>query len=275
MLEANYPNFFLDAGIDQQNWQQYGHRLDQVMVREGIAVADVVGVGEKGTGSNMDLYVVHRHAVTLADERGIFNKRVEVRPLCSTAAIARLRTAEEGFKGADLTLTGNDARGGEVLKITWGLGGPDWVEPLVLQQRQWLFEVISKAMDLLSEPPPSPLVSAAPSKAMALTAWATDVVEAAGVGVTDELVQEHANMVAGGIRFTVFLPMGARYGIDDLNQFYPGGQMPEGSPLETFDDLYAHVVAQTGDAEAVDLAIDRQLAGSWREFVDGCREAYS
>jgi hypothetical protein len=34
-----------------------------------------------------------------------------------------------------------------VLKIKWGLGGPDWVEPLVLRQREHLFGVISGAMD--------------------------------------------------------------------------------------------------------------------------------
>jgi hypothetical protein len=276
VLEANYPNLFLDAAIsDQRDQEKYSRCLDAVLAQEGITVADIVGVGENGTGSNLDLYVVHRHAITLTSERGIFNKRISVERLCPTASIERLRTTQEGFKGTELTITGNDGKGAEVLKIKWGLGGPDWVEPLVLRQRENLFKAIGRAMDLISEVPTVPSVSSASSKAAALTAWATDVVKAAEVEVTNALVEEHANMVAGGIRFMVFLRLGAEHGIDDLNQFYPGSELPPGSPIETFDDLYEHVVATVGNRLVVDRAIDEQLAGAWREFVNGCREQYS
>lgn len=242
---------------------------------EGITVADIVGVGENGTGSNLDLYVVHRHGITLTRERGIFNKRITVERQCPLASIERLRTTQEGFKGTELTITGYDGKGAEVLKIKWGLGGPDWVEPLVLRQREHLFKVISAAMDSISEVPVVPPASSTSSKSAALTAWATDVVKAAEVGVREDLVAEHANMVAAGIRFTVFLRLGAERGIDDLSQFYPDHTLPPGSPIDTFDDLYEHVVARVGNRQVVDRAIDEQLAGSWREFVNGCREQYS
>lgn len=275
MLEANYPNFFLDAGInDAHDQEKYSRRLDAVIAQEGIEIADIIGVGEKGTGSNRDLYVVHRQAISLACERGIFNKRVEVQRLCATASIARLRETQEGFKGNELTITANDAKGEQVLRVTWGLGGPDWVEPLVLRQRQHLFQVIGNAMDALAEAPTRSSVSGSSSKAAGLRAWAADVVKAAGVGTTDELVEEHANMAAGGIRFEVFLRAGAQFGIDDLNDFYPDGGMPPGSPIETFDDLYGHVVARVGNSQMIDAAIDELLAASWSEFVNGCRSHY-
>ena len=275
MLEANYPNLFLDAGISSAHDQEkYSRRLDAVIAQEGIGVADIVGLGENGTGSNHDLYVVHRHAVTLAEERGIFNKRTEVRRLCATASIARLRETQEGFKGTELTITANDTKGEQVLRITWGLGGPDWVEPLVLRQRQNLFQVISRAMDMLAEAPVRSSVSGSSSKAAVLRAWAADVVAIAGVGTREELVEEHANMAAAGVRFEVFLRAGAQLGIDDLDDFYPGGGLPPGSPIETFDDLYEHVVARVGDARTIDAAIDELLAGSWSGFVDGCRSHY-
>jgi hypothetical protein len=153
VLEPNYPNLFLDAGIsDAHDREKYSRCLDAVLAQEGIAVADIIGIGENGTGSNLDLYVVHRQAITLTRERGFFNKKIDVERLCSTASIARLRETQEGFKGTDLTITGNDARGEQVLRITWGLGGPDWVEPLVLRQREHLFQVISRAMDVLADP---------------------------------------------------------------------------------------------------------------------------
>lgn len=275
MLEPNYPNLFLDAGISNRNDQdKYSRCLDAVLANEGITVADIFGVGENGTGSNLDLYVVHRHAITLTRERGIFNKRIIVERQCPLASIERLRATQEGFKGTELTITGNDGKGAEVLKIKWGLGGPDWVEPLVLRQREHLFKVISAAMDAISEAPVAS-VSSASSKSAALTAWATDVVKAAGVGISEDLVGEHANMVAGVIRFDVFLRLGAEHGIDDLSQFYPDGTLPPGSPIETFDDLYEHVVVQVGNRQVVDRGIDEQLAGAWREFVNGCREQYS
>lgn len=111
MLEANYPNLFLDAEIsDQRDQEKYSRCLDAVLAKEGISVADIIGMGENGTGSNMDLYVVHRHAITLTYERGIFSKRVGVERLCPTASIARLRTTQEGFKGTELTITANDAK---------------------------------------------------------------------------------------------------------------------------------------------------------------------
>jgi hypothetical protein len=275
VLEANYPNLFLDAGVSSAHDQEkYSRCLDAVLAREGITVADIIGVGENGTGSNLDLYVVHRQAITLTRERGFFNKKIDVNRLCSTSSIARLRETQEGFKGTDLTVTANDAKGEEVLRITWGLGGPDWVEPLVLRQRAHLFQVISKAMDVLAESPVQSSVSSASSKAAAIRGWAAEVVKAAGVERTDELVEEHANMAAGGIRFEVFLRAGTTLGIDDLNDFYPGGGLPPGTPIETFDDLYNHVVARVGDSRAIDTAIDELLAASWLEFVNGCRSHY-
>ncbi len=275
MLEADYPNLFLDAGIEGAHDQEkYSRCLDAVIAQEGIAIADIVGVGENGTGSNLDLYVVHRHAVTLTREHGIFHKRIEVQRLCATASIARLRETQEGFKGTALTIAAHDSRGEQVLRIAWGLGGPDWVEPLVLRQRRYLFQAIAKAMDMLAEAPVRSSVSGTPSVAAALRAWAADVVEASGVGMTHELVEEHANMAAAGIRFEVLLRAGAQFGIDDLDDVYPGGVLPPGSPIETLDDLYELVVSRVGDSQAVDAAIDELLAGSWSEFVNGCRSHY-
>jgi hypothetical protein len=114
-------------------------------------------------------------------------------------------------------------------------------------------------------------VSSAWSKAGALREWAAEVVRASGAEVTSERVEEHANMIAGGIRYLVFMRM---CGIDDLGRFYPDGAAPSGTPITTFDDLYGRVVARVGNAQPVDQGIDELLAGSWDEFVRGCRERY-
>jgi hypothetical protein len=272
----NYLNLYLDAGIaNRQDQESYSRRLDIVLAQEAITVADIVGLGENGTGSSFDLYVVHRHAITLACEKGLFNKRIEVERVCPIASIVRLRDTQEGFKGTELTITAHDAEGKVVAKIVWSLAGPDWVEPLVLRQREHLFKVISQAMDRLGEAVTRPSVATASSKAAAIMEWASDVVKAAGVEVTTEVVEEHANMIAAVMRMFVFLRLGAPYGIDDLNKFYPSGEMPPGPPISTFDDLYGHVVARVGSTQLVDQEIDSYLAGSWVEYVNGCRETYA
>jgi hypothetical protein len=276
MAGSDYANLFIDAGISgREDQDKYGRRLDAVLANEGITVGDILGVGEQGTGSNLDLYVVHRQAITSVSERGVFNKRIEQRRVGTIASIARLRGTQEGFKGRDVTITANDKDGGEIFKIVWGLGGPDWVEPLIERQRAHLFKVISEAMDKIDDAPARPSIASAASKAGALMDWAADVVKAADADVTPERIEEHANMIAGGIGFMVFLRLGASYGIDDLNMFYPSGKMPPGSPIATFDELYEYVVARVGSAGTVDRAIDEQLAGAWSEFVNGCRQQHA
>jgi hypothetical protein len=150
-MVKNYMNLFLDAQITNQHDQEsYRRRLDAVLAEEGITIEDIIGLGENGTGSNLDLYVIHRQAITLASERGIFNKRIEVQRICPMASIARLRATEEGYKGTEITITAHDESGAVIAKIVWGLGGPDWVEPMIQRQREHLFAVISAAMDQLA-----------------------------------------------------------------------------------------------------------------------------
>lgn len=269
MTGSNYLNLFLDAGISNDQ-EKYGRCLDAVLAQEGITVDDIVGLGERGT-SNKDLYVVHRRAIASVWERGLFSKRMEVERLCPIASIARLRTTQEGFKPTQLTITAHDAAGKVIAKIVWNSGYEDWEKRLVLRQHEHLFKVISAAMDTAAGPPARPSVSSAWSKAGALREWAADAVKASGVEVTPERVEEHANMIAAGIGFQVFL----RLGENDLKNFYRDGEMPSGSPIATFDDLYSHVIARVGSAQQIDQAIDAVMAGAWNEFVRGCREQYS
>lgn len=144
---SDYLDLFHDAGITSRSDQEsYSRRLDAVVVQEQISAADIVGVGERGTAGRLDLYVVHREAVVLTSERGWLNKRVEAHRVCPIAAVGRLHATQEGFKGTELTITAEDAHGRMLFKIAWGLGGPDWVGPLVDRQRQHLLNVINRAM---------------------------------------------------------------------------------------------------------------------------------
>lgn len=113
------------------------------------------------------------------------------------------------------------------------------------------------------------------SKQEYLRDWARRLVVAAGVPPTDQLVRQHADMAAAGIRFMVFLRIGASHGISDLGEFFRPGPMPDGTPLETFDALYAKVVQLTAQQRAVDEGIAALLASSWNEWTASIREGRS
>lgn len=270
---SNYTRLFMDAGItNARDQQRYARLLDVACAQERLQRDDFVGVGERGTGGKPDLYVVHRDVIVLATETGMFTKTPAVSSVCEIEDIANLRGTREGFKGNDVTLTGTDTTGRVVLKIVWGLGGPAWVEGLIDRQQRWLFRLIGDAMDRVHEAPALPSVSGAPSKAAAFREWARGVVEASGAAVTAQRIDEHANMIAASIRMVALMPL-AR--ISDLRMLYPGGEMPEGTVLGTFDDVYERIVARVGDRGLVDGVIDQSLAAAWGEYVAGCRRTYA
>lgn len=273
-IGAMYVNLLLDSGIDRDQ-ERYSRFLDAVLASEGISIEDIVGLAEKGASSK-DLYIVHRGAVVFACERGFFSKRIEVQRVCSIASIASLRTTRQGFKPPEIAIIAYGRDGKEVSKIVWRLGFEDWEKQLAIQQCKHLFGVIGAAMDKFAEVPPRASVSTASSKAAALRQWAADIVKESGVEVTHDRIEEHADMIAAGIRFSLFLPLGMdSLGIDDLQDFFPGGDMPPGRPIETFDKLYTQVVTLTGLADLIDQGIDKEMTASWHEFVRGCREQYS
>ena len=143
-LTHNYLNLFLDAGIQSFDQDKYSRCLDAVLATERVSLDDVVGVGEIDGG----LCVVHRQAVTVAHERGLFNRRVEVDRVLPLGTVARLRKEIEGFKGRDgLSIIGYNADGREVGKVNWGLSGPEWVEPLAQRQSDHVYQLICAVMD--------------------------------------------------------------------------------------------------------------------------------
>jgi hypothetical protein len=274
----DYLKLLGDAGITYRSPQEkYSRYLHAAIEQEGIKIDDIVGVGESDRG----FYVVTRLVVMDVHEYGMFKKkRIEVNQVAPIGSIAKLGTRNEipsaaavkfEGRGERCTLTGWDSKGKAVLEIVWD--GSESAE--IARQRDHLFKVIGDAMNNVPDAPARPPISSAESKAAYLREWAADVVRESGVEITPKRVEEHANMIAGGIRFEVFLKLGAPYGIDDLAKLYPRGEMPPGTIIATFDDLYGNVVALVGDARLIDQEIDLLLARCWGEFVNGCRDTYA
>lgn len=102
--------------------------------------------------------------------------------------------------------------------------------------------------------------------------WARRLVLASGTAPTEQLIIEHADMAAAGISFMVFLRFGARRGYSAVDQYFPDGQAPAGTALETFDAVYARVAEVEGGPQAVDGRIAMFLGTCWEDLMEGLRD---
>jgi hypothetical protein len=141
-------NLLMQARIlHQHDRGRYSRYLDVLVDRDGVSIDDIVGVGEQGTQNNPYLVVVTRSTIYIIEESGLFKKQLTTRRLGEIANIADVRL-EDGYKGREVYLIGSDTEGRETLRITWGGGGPDWVEPMIARQREQLLETIVDAVRL-------------------------------------------------------------------------------------------------------------------------------
>jgi hypothetical protein len=113
------------------------------------------------------------------------------------------------------------------------------------------------------------------SKRDYLRDWARRLVIAAGAPPTEQLVVEHAEMAATAISVMVFLRLGAPHGISDLRQYFRDSPMPEGTSLDTFDELYMKVIDVEAGQQMVDERIVAFLDGRWDDWVSGIRDRHS
>jgi hypothetical protein len=109
------------------------------------------------------------------------------------------------------------------------------------------------------------------SKRDYLRDWARRLVVAAGVPPTERVIVEHASMAATATGLMVFLRLGARHGISDLRQYFTGGQMPQGTPLDTYDELYMKVAEAESNPHVVDAEITAFLDSCWADWVEAIR----
>lgn len=109
------------------------------------------------------------------------------------------------------------------------------------------------------------------SKRDYLRDWARRLIVAAGVSSTERLIAEHANMAATASGLMVFLRLGAQHGITDLRQYFSDGQIPQGTPLDTYDELYMKVAEAEASPHLVDAGIVAFLDNCWADWVEGIR----
>ncbi|MGN6557884.1 MAG: hypothetical protein ACTHLH_07705 [Solirubrobacterales bacterium] len=261
---------FAESNILSFDYDKYLTVVEAVLGDYEMEPSDVLGVSEA-----LGLVVVCRTGVVRGDQRGIFNKRVEVGDLIRFDSVAELVREQRQPRGREswIKLIGEGGR--SLAEFVWHAGGPVEIADAA-RERDRVYEIMLSAARAPSPAPASsgPSISEYGSKRDFLLAWGHALLLAAGVPATPALVEEHALMAAGSMQLMVFLRLGARHGIDDLNQYFPEGGVPAGSPLDCFDPLYARVVEREGEAQGVDAAIEEFLDGCWADWVRGARDAH-
>lgn len=262
---------FAVSNILSLDYDKYLKVVETVLGDYELEPSDVLGVSEA-----WGLVIVCRTGVVRGDQRGIFNKRVEVGDLVPFESVTELVREQRQPHGREswIKLVGESGR--SLAEFVWHVGGPVEIADAA-RERDRIYEIMLGAARAPRPAPASagPSISEYGSKRDFLLAWGHALLQAAGVPATPPLVEEHAQMAAGAVRMMVFLRLGARHGIDDLNQYFPDGGLPAGSALDGFDALYMRVVQREGGAQAVDSAIEGFLDGCWSDWVRGARDAHA
>ncbi|MBS1862960.1 MAG: hypothetical protein JSS68_14750 [Actinobacteria bacterium] len=273
--DGQLGQIFFESNIYEFEYDKYLKILDAALADFELSASDVLGVSQ-----TMDLVAVLSTGVVRADQRGVFNKRVEVGKLVSYASVGNLIREQRQPHGREswLKLMGPDSQ--KLAEIGWYAGGNVEIADAA-RERDRIYEIILKAAQAPQATSASgatasgaPSISGFSSKKDFLVAWSESLVGASGVAVTPALVDEHARMAAGAIGHLVFLRLGAPQGITDLRQFFPDGHVPDGHLLDSFDEFYAAAVGRLGGPGVVDPQVDEVLGRAWNDWTSGIREHY-
>lgn len=278
MLSINDGEFrqvFFESNIYEFEYDKCLKILDAVLSDFELSVSDVLGVSQ-----TMDLVVVLSTGVVRADQRGVFNKRVEVGKLVPYASVSNLIREQRQPHGREswIKLMGPDSQ--KLSEIGWYAGGNVEIADAA-RERDRIYEIILKAAQASQGASSSGAtasgelsISDFSSKRDFLVAWSESLVGAAGVAVTPALIDEHAQMAAAAIGHMVFLRLGAPQGITEFGQFFPDGQAPDGRVLDSFDEFYVAAAGRLGGSGVVDPQIEDALGRAWNDWTRGIREHY-
>jgi hypothetical protein len=273
--DGQLGQIFFESNIFEFEYDKCLKVLDVVLSDFELSVSDVLGVSH-----TMDMVVVLSTGVVRADQRGVFNKRVEVGELIPYTSVNSLIREQRQPHGREswIKLIGPDSQ--KLAEIGWYAGGNVEIADAA-RERDRIYEIILKAAQAPQGASGSRAtasgeisISDFSSKRDFLLAWSQSLVGASGVAVTPALVGEHAQMAAGAIGHLVFLRLGAPQGITELRQFFPDDQVPDGHVLDSFDEFYVAAVGRLGGPGVVDPQVDEVLGRAWNDWTRGIREHY-
>jgi hypothetical protein len=266
--------------------------LGATVAERRLNSSDIVGVSDV-RGS---LLVVCKSGHVLANETGIFNRRIDIEGFVPYEPIDRLIEAQGGYsKAPESMLEAEDANGRTLFRLNWGIGIG------AVQERDRVLQIMLGAT---RAPAPVPLSSVPPFSSQMikdkyLSAWAQDLFRAAGIIPSEDLVAEHANMAAAWLIQTVLVPFARRNGVPDFDPWdnisraeASESQQPH---LAAFLNVYLDLLGQMCDLHHItrdhddpvrqsavtrfvrelDVDCDREMDECWREYLQGINDSFA
>ncbi|MGO9789953.1 MAG: hypothetical protein ACLPUT_01535 [Solirubrobacteraceae bacterium] len=146
-MDYSDPNYrlFADSSINPYDYDKHG-RILETMLREHGGSDGLLAVSElRSTG----LVAVFRDGHMVAQEKGLFSKRIEMIERISYADVSLLVMRQVGVRGRDGMIIDGIGHGRERLfELRWGCGGPV-SEADAATERDRMFAVISSLVEAI------------------------------------------------------------------------------------------------------------------------------
>ena len=129
------------------DYEKQGCVLEALLQETGSPDGGLVAVSEL---SGAALLVVLQTWHMVGHEKGVFNKRIEIRERAGYMDISRLATRQVGVRGRDgMIIDGFGADGQPAFELRWGCGGPV-SEDDAAAERDRIFAIISAQLETLA-----------------------------------------------------------------------------------------------------------------------------
>jgi hypothetical protein len=138
---------FAASSMSTYDYEKQGRVLETLLQETGRPDGGLVAVSEL---SGAALLVVLQTWHMVGHEKGVFNKRIEIRERAGYMDISRLATRQVGVRGRDgMIIDGFGADGQPAFELRWGCGGPV-SEDDAATERDRIFAIISAQLKTLA-----------------------------------------------------------------------------------------------------------------------------
>ncbi len=114
-------HLFESSNIERFDWDKYGRVLEVVVREHGLAVEEIEAV----SSPSFYLLIVWKDGHVLANERGVFNKRIEIASMVPYGGQVRVVRGQKGINAiSESLIEGFNGYAEPLFELSWGCGGP-------------------------------------------------------------------------------------------------------------------------------------------------------
>jgi hypothetical protein len=117
LRDTHVRQLFEESNIEAEDHEKYRRVLERVLDAHGFSSSDVFAVS-----SARNLVMVCKLGIFLADERGIFGKRIDIKLFLPWSHVTEITQTRPSLKSFGIELRGESAA--RLLELRWSTGGP-------------------------------------------------------------------------------------------------------------------------------------------------------